>query len=497
MKTQALTLVGGALLTLMLSPAGMASDYGQGLENLAPSLLLENSDGRNDHWKGIGRLQLSKEYPEAYCTATLVDTRSEEPDVSSPAYLLTSAHCVSQDTLNFTVDEPSDGHVEFNYFHDTGASRLRYNVKQVSWSSQRGQDLAVIELDVTLQRLIEDGIEPLRLASKAPSPGDNLLIVGAPSQYDEKGLRLSACSYFSSETLIEHPAVFRSFYKDHCRGLKPGSSGSPLLNRLSNQVLAVVATTTVGALEENRCFADAPCELGKGQPRWASASNYSNPVGALAQCFVAGRFVPKAGGCDLLPAVAITPKSHAIRYYKRIKNDALGKPVLPTWKMAFDLTTPFYRHKTVRDPQQCSSPRHYSQALIARDALIDEAVGTEPGLYVLCIIGVDSRDQPPSPTLMNNPLLIAMEIAQPGPTRAPQLDISKQSTGAYHVAWQFSHPGLSAYEYKLGSDCQDAKDYQRVVETLIIERDKLPAMLCTRAMDMTGQRSVPRTDLLE
>ena len=497
MKTQALTLVGSALLTLMLSPAGLAKDYGQGLENLAPSLLLENSDGRNDHWKGIGRLQLSKEYPEAYCTATLIDTRGEKPDVTSPAYLLTSAHCVSQDTLNFTMDEPSDGHVDFNYFHDTGANRLRYNVKQVSWSSLRGQDVVVIELDVTLQRLIEDGIEPLRLASKVPAPGDDLLIVGAPSQYDEKGLRLSTCSYLSSETLIEQPAVFRSFYKDQCRGLKPGSSGSPLLDRLSNQVLAVVATTTMNALEENRCFADAPCELEKGQPRWAPASNYSNPVGVLAQCFAGGRFAPKAEGCDLLPAVTITPKSHAIRYYRRIKNDASGNPILPTWKMAFDLNTPFYRYKTVRDPQQCSSPRQYSQALAAKDALIDEAVGTEPGLYVLCIVGIDSEDQPPSPALMNSPLLIAMEIAQPGPTRAPRLDIRKQDSGGYSIAWQFSHPGLSAYEYKIGDDCQDTKGYQRVVDELVVGQDKLPAMLCTRAIDMTGQRSVSRTDLLE
>lgn len=497
MKIQPFTLVGSALLALTLSPSGMAMDYGQGLKNLAPSLLLENTDGRNDHWKGIGRLQLSKQYPEAYCTATLVDTRGEKQDLTGPAYLLTSAHCVSQDTLNFTVDEPSDGHVDFNYFHDTSANRHRYNVKQVSWSSQRGQDLAVIELDVTLQRLIEDGIQPLRLASKVPVPGDDLLIVGAPSQFDEKGLRLSTCSYLSSETLIEQPAVFRNFYKDQCRGLKPGSSGSPVLDRLSNQVLAVVATTTAGALEENRCFADAPCELQKGQPRWAPASNYSNPVRALAKCFVDGQFEPKAAGCDLLPTVSFTPKSHAIRYYKRIKNDAQGNPVLPTWKMAFDLSTPFYRHKTVRDPQHCSSPRHYSQALAAKDALIDGAVGTEPGLYVLCVIGVDSEDQPPSPALMNNPLLITMEIAQPGPTRAPQLDIRKKGSGGYSVEWQFSHPGLSAYEYKLEKDCEDTTGYTRAVETLTVEKEKLPASLCSRAIDMSGQRSAPRKDLLD
>lgn len=497
MKTKTLHLMGCSLFTLLMASACVAQDLGLGRENRAPSLLLGNQRGQNDHWKGIGRLQIAKASPDAYCTATLIDTRGEKSDDASPAYVLTSGHCVSLDSLNVTTDTPSDGHVDFNHFYDTAHKQLRYGLKQVNWSSQRGQDLAIIELDASLQSLIKAGIEPLRLAAKAPQVGDDLLIVGAPSQYDEKGLRLSTCSLLSSETLVEHPAVFRSFYKDQCRGLKPGSSGSPLLDRVSNQVLGVVATTTADAKEENRCFGDAPCELQDGHPRWAPASNYSNPVGTLAQCFVEGRFAPQAEGCDLLPTVTITPKSHAIRYYKRIKNDAAGNPVLPTWRLAFDLNTPFYRYKTVRDPLQCSSPRHYSQALPAKDALIDDPVGSEPGLYVLCVIGVESQEQSPSPTLMKNPLLVAMEIARPGPTRAPQLEIRKQDSGSYNVAWQFSHPGLSAYEYKLGGDCENTKDYQRALEALNIEQDKLPATLCSRAIDMSGQRSAPRTDLLE
>lgn len=497
MKTKTLNLLGCSLVTLLTSSACIAQDLGQGRENLAPSLLLNNQQGQNAQWNGVGRLQLSKASPDAHCTATLIDTRGDKSDGDSPAYVLTSGHCVSFDSLNITADTPSDGHIDFNYFHDTADRQLRYDLKQVNWSSMRGQDLAVIELDASLQSLIKAGVQPLRLADNAPEIGNDLLIVGAPSQFDEKGLRLSACSLVSSETLIEHPAVFPEFYKDQCRGLKPGSSGSPLLDRQSNQVLAVVATTTADALAENRCFGDAPCELENGQPRWASASNYSNPVGMLAQCFVEGRFAPQAEGCDMLPTVTITPKSHAIRYYKRIKRDALGNPALPTWKMAFDLNTPFYRYKAVRDPVQCASPHYYSQALPAKDALIDDPVGTEPGLYVLCMIGVDSEQQTPSPALMKNPLMVTMEIAQPGATRMPQVDIRKQESGSYNVAWKFSHPGLSAYEYKLEKDCEDTKDYKRVQEELVIEQDKLPVTLCTRAIDMSGQRSVPRKDFLE
>lgn len=487
----------GACCIAGLLPFTANADLGEGMTPEAGSRVLLNADGLHDRWNGIGRLQLHEESPGAQCTATLIDTREGKREGDAPAYVLSSAHCVSFDSLNITVDEPSGGHVDFNYFHDTAGKHLRHAVKQISWSSLRGRDLAIIELDTSLQTLIDAGINPLRLADKTPDIGDDVLIVGAPTQYEEKGLRLSACNLVSREALIEHPMVYRHFYKDDCPGLKPGSSGSPLLDRRSNQVLAILATSTAMAQEENRCFENAPCEVREGQPHWAPASNYSHPVDTLAQCFVDGWLVPEAEGCDLPSTVSITLKNYGIRYFKRIKDDASGNPVLPTWKLAFDLNTSFYRHKTVRDPQQCASPHHYSQALIAKDALIDEPVGTEPGLYVLCILGVDSEKQPPSLPLINNPMMIAMEIAQPGPTRTPVLDIGKDDVGGYRVQWQYSHPGLSGYEYKLGADCDDTTGYQRILDTLLIGPDKLPVALCSRAIDMSGQRSAPREDLLE
>lgn len=486
------------LLALSLSSAVYSMDYGNGRENLTPSLLLENSNGQNDHWKGIGRLIINASYPDAYCTASLIDTRDKGLD--GPAYVLTSGHCISLDSANVTMGEHSDGHIDFNYFQDTAQDHLRFKLKQVNWSSLRGQDMAIVELDVSLQTLMDKGIQPLSLGTAAPASGAPLLIVGAPSQYPEKGVRLSACSHVATETLVEQHSVLRGFYKNHCAGLKPGSSGSPLLDRHSNEILGVVSTSTAGALPENRCSQNAPCELKSGQPHWSADTHYVSPTGYLQSCFVQGQFSATARGCDLLPTVTLSQKRATVNYYRRVKYDAEGNVVLPTWKFQFSLDSPFYRSKPVRDPQLCENTEDYSQALEAEDVLINDPVGQEPGLYFLCIIGVDSPAQSPTRAMMKNPLVIAKEIAEPGPTHVPRADITRQENGSYIVAWQFSHPVLSGYEAKTGAqaemDCDDPQGYVRQLDDLNIAANDLPVKLCIKAFDMSGQRSLPRTELL-
>lgn len=500
MNLQAISITGAALIALTLSTPTYSHDYSNGREHLAPPLLLENSDHQNDHWQGIGRLIINADYPDAHCTASLIDSRDGDHETAGPAYVLTSGHCISPDSLNVVADEPSDGYIDFNYFHDTPDHQQRVPVKQVNWSRQRGLDMAIVELDISLQSLMETGIKPLSLSTAAPAIGDPLLIVGAPSQYPENGLRLSTCSHVSTEDLVEQPAVFRGFYKDNCAGLKPGHSGSPLLDRMTNTVLGVVSTTTSDSLVENRCSYNAPCEVKDGQAHWSAQSNYSSPVSFLHHCFVQGQFTALAPGCDLMPTVALTEDRPTVNYYRRVKRDAEGNEVLPTWKFQFSLDTPFYRYKTVRDPLLCESPEHYSEALAAQQVLLNDSVGREPGIYLLCIVGVDSAGQSPTHSMMKSPLVLAKEIAEPGPTRAPQFVIDKQEDGAYSIAWHFSHPVLSGYEARIGApdtlDCDEPEGYVRQLDDLRIGASELPAKLCTKAIDMSGQRSTPRTDLL-
>lgn len=489
-----------ALLAFALAPVVHSKDYGNGRENLAPSLLLENSNGQNDHWKGIGRLIINASHPDSHCTATLIDTRDHDTGTSGPAYVLTSAHCVSFDSLNVVAHQASDGHIDFNYFHDTANDHRRYALKRVTWSRLRGLDMAIVELDASLQTLMDNGIQPLQLKTSTPAIAAELLIVGAPTQYPERGLRLSTCRHVSIETLIEQPAIHRGFYKDNCQGLRPGSSGSPLLDRYSNEVLGVVSTSTATSLPENRCMEDAPCELKNGWPHWSAGTNYASPTAHLQHCFAQGLFRASTAGCDLMPSVTFSQKRPMVNYYQRVKYDADGSATLPTWQFAFSLDQPLYRYKSVRDPQLCESPNHYSDVMSAEDAQINDPVGAEPGIYLLCIVGVDSAEQSPTVAMMKSPLVIATEIAEPGPTRAPQFDITRQNNGDHSIQWHFSNPTLSAYEYKAGAEsetnCDEPEGYAITFDDALIAASGQPVKLCTKAFDMSGQRSAPRMDLL-
>lgn len=490
------------LLACFFATASHAQDTAHDLALYqAQARLLENANGQNQHWNGIGRLQVDPQFPHAHCTAALMDTRGREGSATGPAYVLTAGHCVTFNSLNATVDLPSDGYIDFNYFHDSRAEHHRVNLKTINLGRLGGHDIAIIELDSSLQGLLQNGIQPLQLADSVPEAADELVIVGVPSQYPESALRIAACTHVSTEWLIEQPAILSGFYKNHCSGLKPGSSGSPLLDRQTNRILGVVSTSTFDTLEENRCFENTPCEVQQGQAHWAPHSIYSSPTYFLDRCFSAGHFTPGAEGCDAQPWMVTTLTNPArINYYRRVKQDSNGLQVLPSWKFAFSLDKPFYRYKAVREPQQCASPHFYSAALSATEANIDDPVGPEPGLYLLCIIGIDSADQVPELSIMKNPLMLAMEVAEPGPTTAPIIDIRREAEGGYTLAWHFSTPRLSAYKYKAGkpetTDCTAAEGYVRVVEEISFAASELPLKLCTLAYDMSGQPSLPRTDLL-
>ncbi|MEQ7919927.1 serine protease [Xanthomonas sp. WHRI 1810A] len=492
-----------AIMSLMAAGITQANDYGQGQENYAAAIALDNAQNRHGPWRAVGRLQPGKETPDIHCSASLIDSRNGSPVASGPAYILTSGHCVSQDSLNIASDIPLDGHIDFDYFLGNMPNTERYALKKLVRATTRGADLAIVELDTSLQSLLDKGIEPLSISTHGPAQGMNVLIVGVPSGHeDAPALRLSACPLEGNADLLEDVYIFRGFHKHRCQGLAPGSSGSPVLDRNSNQIVGVLSTSTTGVKEENRCQPNAPCEIHNGQPMLSPDTSYSSPALGLKTCFSQGLFNPLDVECTLQSTLKMTlGASYSPNPYSRVTDDDQGGTVLPTWSWPFSLDTPFYRYKAVRTPTECESPHHYSNANSATQALIDDRVGSEAGLYFLCIIGVDSAAQRPAQEMMNKPVIVAMEIAPSGPTRMPQLTIERRAEGGYQVMPYYSNPTLWVYTFKSGpaeaTQCDDPEGYlPEFDEVVIIEATPLPMKLCSKAYDMTSQPSSPRTDLL-
>lgn len=473
MKSKLSAFTSCAFALFSLSAVAQPADFGDGLENLSPSKVLANQDGRHDHWKGIGRMQSDN---GRTCTATLIDTRTDNSPPDAPAYVLTSGHCLYRAHNGvIIVDQPVSGTVIFNYFADTLEYQQPYPLKRVNWSSMQGVDLAIVELQVSLESLIAAGIEPLQIAAEAPEAHADILITGAPLAFKNPYLRLAACNHQPSGEFIEQPWVWRHTVKNQCKDLKEGSSGSPVLTRNSNQVFAVMNSTTL------------------------AAGNYGNPISYLRRCFVAGQFSTDPELCPLFPTFSVEPADFVRRYHK-VKLDAEGNEVYPDWNMAFSINKPFYRYKTVREAIDCENPRDYSPAIDAGNARISAQIGPQPGIHMLCLLGVDSADERPSMGLMRNALTFATELQPPAPASPAQVQFTQRS-GRYIINWKHDPRLVIKQTFKFGSaqstDCNDPAGYRGAWRTLYVEPNQLPVKICTVAYDHADQPSEVREDVLE
>ncbi|WP_458129030.1 trypsin-like serine peptidase [Pseudomonas sp. Z2-11] len=490
MKTIYLLLGGLFCLSGALSVAH-GKDYGEGVQNFADSKILNNKDGSHDHWQGIGRFSTMN----GNCTATLLDTHDPSGTMPTPAYVLTSGHCTELTNANIVTNKPILGLMQFNYFADT-APYLTYPMKKIAWRSIQGVDMAIIELDVSLQTLLKDGIQPLGLATERPVDGTDVLIVGAPV-HDQNTLRLAACTLQPAQEIVEGRWVWRNTLMTRCEDLKGGGSGSPLLERRTNKIIGVIGTGNL-TIQAHPCEQHAPCTPVGDSYKAIPDDVYGNPTDFLSRCFVEGLLVQDVNSsCPLYPVFSVSAAADSPQRYVRIGKKDDGSPDIPTWNYHFTINTPFYRHKTVRTAMDCERPQDYSGVTSAQDAFINTGIGDQVGMYFLCIVGVDSADQRPSEGLINNVLSLPVEILDNAPTAQPELSF----TAGVQLSTAANELPHRTYAYKFGptesTDCSDKTDYSNIeyIDAWLDNSD-LPGKLCTIAYDISRQASEPRMDIL-
>lgn len=490
MKSIPLLLI-GALCSLGPPSVAQSRDYGESLQNIATSKVLENADGTHDHWQGIGRLVIN-----GSCTATLLDTLDESVSPPTPAYVLTAGHCIELNNGNIVTDRPVSGTMQFNYFADIPKFKS-YPLKAVAWRSMQGVDMAIVELDISLQKLIEEGIQPLKLARETPAIGTDILIVSAPEGFEKTTLRMAACTLQPALDIVEGQWVWRNTFMTRCMDVRGGSSGSPILDRYSNEIAGVIGT---GNFNEGLvpCQDHAPCTL-VGDTYLAVPGNvYGNPTVFLNGCFSQGRIATNPpSSCQLYPTFNVDTDANKLERYKRVKQQDDGSIALPTWNYRLSIDTAFYRYKAVRTAMNCESPHHYSNAVSSTDAFIDSEIGTEPGFYFLCILGIDSATQRPESGLLKNALSLPVEILDNNSTSPPDLSFEP----AINIILGKAEEPYRTYSVKFGpaatTDCHQPDNYVNNMQmNFFIESALLPGKLCTIAYDKSGQASEARTDLL-
>ncbi|RMQ42175.1 Trypsin domain-containing protein [Pseudomonas cichorii] len=482
-----------SLLQLSAHAQSATRDPDEGLLALSSSRVLYNADGQNARWNGIGRIKSRK---GSHCTATLIDTRSPDSPADAPAYLVTNGHCISRKNGRIITDAPIDGTIQFNFFTDSTA--LSYPLKRVRWSSMQGVDLAIVELQTTLDALIADGIQPLRLASQLPEEGRAILSIGAPMFAGTGHLRMAACTHQYSGAIMQQPWVWRHTVRNQCQDISVGSSGSPLLTRDTHEVFAVLNLTNQPSPEDSAL--EDEVTLPPGFPLQVAGSNYGSPITLLNECFVDGLFNPDPVHCSLFPTFTITFATQP-RQYAKIRLDAEGREIYPRWNVQFAVDQPFYRYKKVDQPLQCEDPVGYGNATAAQDAHIDAPVDARIGINWLCIIGLSAPEARPSLGMMRNALTLAVELQAAGPTIAPRLHIEKNQFGTYEVHWLHDSSQIDHYTVKIGpaatTDCSDPQRFKRRLGNhLVLRKKSLPVKICTYAHDVNNQRSSVREDIV-
>lgn len=427
-----------------------------GFTEHGPSVLLENATGAYDRWKGIGRIE---SLGNRRCSAVLIDTRSTGGGTDAPAYVLSSGHCNYSQLGLVATDLKTQGHVEFNYFKDTAAQRQIYPLKRLVWNSLQNIDLAVIELGVPLQRLIDEGIEPLKLAARQPALNTPVLAVGAPevagSGYT---LRASACTFDGTRDIVEFPYVSNANLRNGCQDVLPGASGSPLLDRASGEIIGITGTTTRGSQAADKCLKDAPCELTDGQGTWHANTNYASPVTRLQACLANGRFDLALPGCDLQPAFSVN--LHHPYYLTPMVQAGVRRK---DWDLRFSTDTSHYFRKLARQPAQCQNIKGYSKALSSKQARIDHPKLTEPGVHLLCVIGSDLGSEPVSQRALSNAFVLPIQAVKDMPAPVPDVTLTRLETGRESVVFNHS-TRVPHYQYKFGSpdstDCAAEQGYK-------------------------------------
>ncbi|WP_339530653.1 trypsin-like serine peptidase [Pseudomonas mucidolens] len=477
------------LLLALLCIAGQirARDLAEGLTDQSPSVALQNHNQRYALWTGIGRLKNSIGQT---CNAVLLDTRNRQDRAVGPAYVLTSGHCVLFSYGTAHIGQAIDASITFNYFYDAPEQQRTLRINTAHWSSMAGTDLAILELDISLAGLIAEGIMPLKLAEHSQYSGAREVInVGSPGGFRQKGLRMSACKEFTTDSFVEHPGVFPSAMKNRCNDLQFGSSGSPMLDRHTNEITGIVSKVASVIKKEilNNCKNTSACE--------AARFNYSYPAHNLRHCFVDGLFLNNTVSCQLKPVEITLEEPWNLPPFVHIQQGAPGQNSLPTWNLRFSIEAPFYRFKTVRNVKDCSIPSGYNSATTSTDAYINQVIGPALGAHVLCIIGVTTRNQSLTPALLHNTFTHAVFLMPATPR--PQISLN------YQLAWEDQHTGfIHYYAYVVPSpaaSCADSSDarYAPITGVVTVQASQLPVTVCSYARNAAGQPSATRKDVID
>lgn len=485
-KGQRMTIKGLHPLFFLLSLASlplMADLQRSPLKTLPPQPVVQPEDTVNRLWTGIGRLRTDN---SSYCTASLIDTRdSLNPDVTAPAYIITSHRCLNTKVFGhyeysggIQYNVPIKGTIYFNRFENTPGQLKAYPIKRITWQSNEGLNIAIIELDASLTQLVADGIQPLKIAHHVPPTGTEILAFGIP---EFSSLHVAHCTQLPITQIATYPWVSTHLLANECKDLGDGGKGGPVIDKASSELISVLVAGTHATEEKNKCLSTTPCELAANTSYWRPDRYYTRPVSFLNQCFTRGRLNTERTECNLHKLASIKV-DQTIRPPARILEVLSSeKEVIPDqFELNISMDTPYYRYKYTHDANACHSGHHYSAATPATQLKVLVTLNNRVGMHLLCLVGLDSPDARLTSAQFEAAKIIAIERIAARPAHAPDM---KTFSGKNHgerwvVAWKHDPMLMDHYKIKYGPyesvDCAAPQGYEEIPDYEVLHRNSGP-----------------------
>ena len=473
------------LLLALATVSHTAVSNQQPLETIPVGLvhLSDATDNRSRTWTGIGRLRGDN---TSYCTASLIDTRTaDNPTGTTPAYIITSHRCLNsknhgQYTYSGGIQHnmPTKGTIYFNNFDNTLDKIKSYELDTIAWQSDGGLNLAIIELKAPLSKLIADGIQPLKIARRTPPTGTEILTLGIP---EYSNLHATHCTQQPAVNIASYPWVGTNVLANHCTNLTLGGLGGPVVDKASNELISVLLASTHGAISDDKCLANTPCELTGNTTHWSPDTHYTQPVSFLNQCFVQGRLAATAPECALYKLTSVTleePRQPPARILEKLASDESHEP--DTFAVGATVGSPFYRYKYVHDANTCHNSTGYSQAISSTETNINFTLNDDTGLHLLCIIGVESHNDRLTSAQFNAAKIIVTERVAIKQEQANHMKVSRSRKvdEFYYADWYHRSPLLGHYKIKHGpyesTDCTNNEGYIEIPDYEVRTRDSGP-----------------------
>jgi hypothetical protein len=409
--------------------------------------------------------------------------------------VVTNGHCVDfPGTNEVLLDLPGLGSVVFDYFIDTQARQLRVPIQRIAYATMKGHDLALVELSLRVDELRRAGFEPWRPVLALPAADEPVVVVGAPLQVDSRlaYLRLSACQLEGRAPLVlEHTWRWYAFDRTGCTDIQPGSSGSPVISRLTGRVIGLLNTSNAGAPWYTACQIDSPCEPTGIDVTQPENSSYATPLIGVDRCFSGGDFDVTAPGCPLDPGTGTRHAPAVLGQHNPLLETAPLIQPRRTWNVR--LTGPdYYRFKIVKLPEgDCRDLRGYGDVRRTTDApVVDVALPTSDGYYLFCSIGGTTRRWGPAWQWVDFPTTSVVRIDTVPPTLPASVRITDGGV-SYFVEFSTLGNEVAQYTIKVGpageTSCADPGGYRYMFfEFTAVPKTTRPQILCVTPFDAAG-----------